>query len=51
LKVPYYLNEEKVRGLQISEVKQQLEEARVRGIDVQGIVIINPGNPTGQVSH
>jgi len=47
--VPYYLNEAKGWGLDISEVKQHLEAARVRGIDVRGIVIINPGNPTGQV--
>jgi len=47
--VPYYLNEATGWGLEISEVKQQLEAARVRGIDVRAIVIINPGNPTGQV--
>lgn len=47
--VPYYLNEATGWGLEISEVKQQLEAARLNGIDVRAIVIINPGNPTGQV--
>eukprot|EP01018_Ginkgo_biloba_P027968 Gb_05251 [translate_table: standard] len=47
--VPYYLNEATGWGLEISEVKGQLEAARLKGIDVRAIVLINPGNPTGQV--
>uniref|UniRef100_A0A0C9SAS0 alanine transaminase n=1 Tax=Wollemia nobilis TaxID=56998 RepID=A0A0C9SAS0_9CONI len=47
--VPYYLNESTGWGLEISQVKEQLESARLNGIDVRAIVIINPGNPTGQV--
>ncbi|GLJ10931.1 hypothetical protein SUGI_0138260 [Cryptomeria japonica] len=47
--VPYYLNEATGWGLEISEVKEQLKAARLNGIDVRAIVVINPGNPTGQV--
>ncbi|KAH9305524.1 hypothetical protein KI387_009928, partial [Taxus chinensis] len=47
--VPYYLNEATGWGLEISEVKKQLKAARSNGIDVRAIVLINPGNPTGQV--
>jgi len=47
--VPYYFNEATGWGLEISKVKQHLEEAHVRGIDVRAIVIINPRNLTGQV--
>lgn len=47
--VPYYLNESTGWGLEISDVKKQLEDARSRGIDVRALVVINPGNPTGQV--
>uniref|UniRef100_A0A452XY43 Aminotransferase class I/classII large domain-containing protein n=1 Tax=Aegilops tauschii subsp. strangulata TaxID=200361 RepID=A0A452XY43_AEGTS len=46
--VPYYLNESTGWGLEISDVKKQLEDARSRGIDVRALVVINPGNPTGQ---
>jgi alanine transaminase len=35
--------------LEISDVKKQLEDARSKGIDVRALVVINPGNPTGQV--
>ncbi|KAG1342565.1 alanine aminotransferase 2 [Cocos nucifera] len=47
--VPYYLDEATGWGLEISEVKKQLEDARSKGIAVRAIVVINPGNPTGQV--
>ncbi|TJX55663.1 aminotransferase class I/II-fold pyridoxal phosphate-dependent enzyme [Soehngenia saccharolytica] len=47
--VPYYLNEATGWGLEIDEVKEQLKAARLNGIDVRAIVVINPGNPTGQV--
>jgi alanine transaminase len=35
--------------LEISDLKKQLEDARSKGIDVRALVVINPGNPTGQV--
>ncbi|XP_058108693.1 alanine aminotransferase 2-like isoform X2 [Magnolia sinica] len=47
--VPYYLDEATGWGLEVSEVKKQVEEARSNGIVVRAIVVINPGNPTGQV--
>lgn len=34
--------------LQIPHLKAQLQEARERGAQVRGLVVINPGNPTGQ---
>ncbi|XP_010415979.1 PREDICTED: alanine aminotransferase 2, mitochondrial-like [Camelina sativa] len=47
--VPYYLDEATGWGLEISDLKKQLEEARSKGITVRALVVINPGNPTGQV--
>ncbi|KAI4972604.1 hypothetical protein ZWY2020_003529 [Hordeum vulgare] len=47
--VPYYLNESTGWGLETSDVKKKLEDARSRGINVRALVVINPGNPTGQV--
>ncbi|KAG2538295.1 hypothetical protein PVAP13_9NG411700 [Panicum virgatum] len=47
--IPYYLDEKTGWGLEISELKKQLEDARSKGIDVRALVVINPGNPTGQV--
>jgi alanine transaminase len=34
---------------QPEELTRSLADARRKGITVRGIVIINPGNPTGQV--
>ncbi|KAJ6805547.1 alanine aminotransferase 2-like [Iris pallida] len=47
--VPYYLDEATGWGLETSELKKQLEDARTKGISVRALVVINPGNPTGQV--
>jgi alanine transaminase len=47
--VPYYLNEDKEWSFDVSELSTQLATAREKGIDVRGMVVINPGNPTGQV--
>ncbi|KAF3322902.1 alanine aminotransferase 2 [Carex littledalei] len=47
--VPYYLDEANGWALEISELKKQLENARSKGIIVRALVVINPGNPTGQV--
>ena len=47
--VPYFLDEEAGWGLEVDELKKQLEEARSKGITVRALVVINPGNPTGQV--
>ncbi|KAK1416946.1 hypothetical protein QVD17_26065 [Tagetes erecta] len=47
--VPYYLDEATGWGLEIRELEKQLETARQKGINVRALVVINPGNPTGQV--
>ncbi|XP_028073387.1 alanine aminotransferase 1, mitochondrial-like, partial [Camellia sinensis] len=49
LRVPYYLDEATGWGLEIYEVKKQLEAAKSKGITVRALVVINPGNPIGQV--
>ncbi|PPD76711.1 hypothetical protein GOBAR_DD26355 [Gossypium barbadense] len=49
-KVPYYLDEATGWGLEVSELKKLLQEAKSNGITVRALVVINPGNPTGQVS-
>lgn len=51
LQVPYYLDEATGWGLEISELKNQLEAAKSRGISIRALVVINPGNPTGQVCN
>jgi alanine transaminase len=47
--VPYYLDEANQWGLSVTELEQQYAKARKSGIDVRAVVVINPGNPTGQV--
>ncbi|KAL5171487.1 Alanine aminotransferase 2, mitochondrial [Glycine soja] len=47
--VRYYLDEATGWGLEIPELKKQLEAAKSKGINVRALVVINPGNPTGQV--
>lgn len=46
--VPYYLNEENGWGLDVTELKRSIAEAR-KACNPRAIVVINPGNPTGQV--
>lgn len=46
--VPYYLEEGANWGLNIEDVRKSVWEARRKGISVRAMVIINPGNPTGQ---
>ncbi|PGH14246.1 hypothetical protein AJ80_05986 [Polytolypa hystricis UAMH7299] len=45
--VPYYLDESKAWGTDVDGIKASLAKAKEEGIDVRGIVVINPGNPTG----
>ncbi|VAI13283.1 unnamed protein product [Triticum turgidum subsp. durum] len=47
--VPYYLDESGGWAVSISNLKKQLDGARSEGITVRGLVVVNPGNPTGQV--
>ncbi|XP_075225724.1 alanine aminotransferase 2-like [Lycorma delicatula] len=44
----YYLDEEKNWGLNIKQLKKHLEESKCY-CTPRAIVVINPGNPTGQV--
>ncbi|XP_052161630.1 glutamate--glyoxylate aminotransferase 2 [Oryza glaberrima] len=46
--VPYYLEEEANWGLDFVNLRQTVASARSKGITVRAMVIINPGNPTGQ---
>lgn len=48
-KVGYYLDEEKGWGLNMKELERSLADAKAQGIKVNSFVLINPGNPTGQV--
>jgi len=47
--IPYYLEEETAWSLDIEHLKRQTEEARAAGKCVRALVVINPGNPTGNV--
>lgn len=49
MQVPYYLDEAAGWGLSVAELERQLAEARSKGVAVRALVVINPGNPTGQV--
>lgn len=46
--IPYYLQEEKAWSMNVDEMHQAVRDAREKGIDVRAVVVINPGNPTGQ---
>ncbi|KAL0336111.1 UNVERIFIED_CONTAM: Glutamate--glyoxylate aminotransferase 2 [Sesamum radiatum] len=46
--VPYYLEETANWGLDVANLRQSVAQARSQGITVRAMVIINPGNPTGQ---
>lgn len=45
--VPYYLDESKTWGTDLSAIKSAYQKAKNEGTDVRAIVVINPGNPTG----
>ena len=47
--VGYYLDEEAGWGMDVPELEKQLSDAKKKGINVRALVVINPGNPTGQV--
>ncbi|ORY98002.1 pyridoxal phosphate-dependent transferase [Syncephalastrum racemosum] len=46
--VPYYLYENKDWAMDVENLAGSLRTARDKGIDVRAMVVINPGNPTGQ---
>lgn len=45
----YYLDESTGWSLNEEELERSLKTAKEEGIDVRALVVINPGNPTGQV--
>lgn len=47
--VPYYLDESDNWGLSVEELESSLKEAQSKGLNTRALVVINPGNPTGQV--
>jgi alanine transaminase len=48
-KVGYYLDENCGWDMQMEELQRSLDDATSSGITVNSFVLINPGNPTGQV--
>ena len=47
--VPYFLNEELGWQISVEDLINSINNARNNGINVKALVVINPGNPTGQV--
>lgn len=47
--MPYYLDEEKNWGLNPTDVREVIARSKDDGFTPRSIVVINPGNPTGQV--
>jgi len=45
----YYLDEDKGWQITIEDLKKTYNEAVANGTEMRAIVIINPGNPTGQI--
>lgn len=48
-KVGYFLDEKGGWGMNLQELERSLADAKSKGIKVNSFVLINPGNPTGQV--
>ena len=47
--IPYFLDEDKDWGLNAGAIEKSLDDAATQGVTVRAIVVINPGNPTGQI--
>ena len=47
--LPYYLDEDRNWGLDVDDMKALIKRSKEDGITPRAIVVINPGNPTGQV--
>lgn len=47
--VPYFLDEDSGWKIDVDGISASIAELKQRGLRVRGIVVINPGNPTGQV--
>eukprot|EP00750_Incisomonas_marina_P008224 INCI15376.2.p1 GENE.INCI15376.2~~INCI15376.2.p1 ORF type:complete len:411 (-),score=72.68 INCI15376.2:1795-3027(-) len=46
--VGYYLDEDSRWATYLQVLEESLQEARAKGVEVRSLVVINPGNPTGQ---
>mmetsp|Transcript_127433 Transcript_127433/g.396675 ORF Transcript_127433/g.396675 Transcript_127433/m.396675 type:complete len:508 (+) Transcript_127433:69-1592(+) len=46
--VGYHLDEDAGWGLGVGRMQAALDAARAEGVEVRAVVVINPGNPTGQ---
>lgn len=47
--MPYFLNEDAGWTCGVEDVQRSIDEAQLNGVSPRAIVVINPGNPTGQV--
>lgn len=47
--VKYYLDEEKNWGVNCDDIYERIKNAKDLGINLRAMVVINPGNPTGNV--
>lgn len=47
--IPYYLDESNNWGCSVESLKNTIRKARDEGTTVRALVVVNPGNPTGQV--
>jgi len=47
--LPYYLDEATEWSCSVESLQQSLTLAKAKGVVTRGLVVINPGNPTGQV--
>jgi len=47
--IKYFLDEERGWGLSVNELEKSWADATASGVVPRALVIINPGNPTGQV--
>jgi alanine transaminase len=47
--VKYYLDEEKNWGVDSDDILLRIKNAKDLGINLRAMVVINPGNPTGQI--
>jgi alanine transaminase len=45
--IPYFLKEERGWGLDAEALEKQIVKYKESGFTPRGIVVINPGNPTG----
>lgn len=48
--VGYYLDENNDWSVNVADLERAIKEARTR-CNVRGIVVINPGNPTGSLKN